>query len=93
MEKAAGQPSGEVCYRCLQPIARSAPRCLNCGERHSSANRLPIIIGILGLLALAFVAFIMIQVIQNNDIDTAPPDQPDEQSAPQTPDRPPPLNP
>jgi hypothetical protein len=93
MEKADGQSGGEVCHRCLQPIAPSAQRCTHCGERHSPRNRLPIFLGILGLLALVFVAFIMVQVIQNNDIDTAPPDQTDEQSAPQTPDRPPPLNP
>jgi hypothetical protein len=93
MEKAAAQASGEVCHRCLQPIAPSAQRCPNCGERHSPRNRLPIFIGILGLLALVFVAIIMVQVIRNNDADSAPPDQPDEQSSPQTPDRPPPLNP
>jgi len=93
MEKAAQHSSGEVCHRCLQPIDPSAQRCPNCGERHSPSRRLPILFGILGLLALIFVVFVMVTVIQNNDIDTAPPDQPDEQSAPQTPDRPPPLNP
>jgi hypothetical protein len=93
MEKAAERPSGEVCHRCLQPIAPSAQTCPNCGERHSPTRRFPIFVGILGLLALVFVAIIMIQVIQNNDIDTSAPDQTDEQSAPQTPDRPPPLNP
>jgi hypothetical protein len=46
----------------------------------------------LGLLALVFVAIVMVKVIQNSDADSAPPDQ-TEQSAPQTPDRPPPLNP
>jgi len=66
--------------------------CPNCGERHSSTRRVPIIIGILGLLALVFVAIIMVKVIQNSDIDSAPPDQTDE-SAPQQPDRPPPFNP
>ena len=89
MEKAAGRPSGEVCHRCLQPIAPSAKRCTNCGERHSPANRLPILMGILGLLALVFVGLVMLRVIQNSDADSAPPVQ-TEQSAP---DMPPPLNP
>jgi predicted nucleic acid-binding Zn ribbon protein len=93
MENAAERPSGEVCHRCLQPIAPNAQTCPNCGERHSPRNRLPIFIGILGLLALVFIAVIMFKTIQNSDADSAPPDQTDEQSAPQTPDRPPPLNP
>jgi hypothetical protein len=92
MENAAGQPSGEVCDRCLQPIAPSARRCPNCGERHSPANRLPILLEILGLLALIFVAVIMFKVMRSSDIDSAPSDQ-TEQSAPQQPDRPPPFNP
>ncbi|HMD70511.1 MAG TPA: hypothetical protein VKF41_04170 [Bryobacteraceae bacterium] len=92
MEKVAGSPTGEICHRCLQPVAPSAQRCPHCGERHVSTRRLPILIGILCLLALVFVGVIMIQVIWNNDIDTAPPDQPAGQSAPKTPDRPPPLN-
>ena len=92
MEQAVGQPSGEVCHRCLQPIAPHAQRCPNCGERHSPTNRLPILIGVLGLLALVFVGFVMAKVIQNSDADSAAPNQ-TEQSAPQTPDRPPPLNP
>jgi hypothetical protein len=91
MEKTAQEQSGEICHRCLQPIAPSAQTCPNCGERHSPRNRVPILIGILGLLALVFVAIVMIKVIQNSDIDTAPPDD-TEQSAPPSPDRPPPLN-
>jgi hypothetical protein len=84
MEKVAGQPPGEICHRCLQPIARSARRCRNCGERQSPANRVPIFFGILGLLALVFVAVIMLRVVRNSDIDSRPPDRP-EQSAPQEP--------
>jgi uncharacterized paraquat-inducible protein A len=91
MEKAAARPSNEICHRCLQPIAPSARRCPNCGERLSSSNRVPIFLGILGLLALVFVAIVMVQVIQNSDIDSAPSGK-TEQSAPQQPDRPPPLN-
>jgi hypothetical protein len=91
MEKAAERPSGEICHRCLQPIAPSARRCPNCGERLSPANRVPIFLGILGLLALIFVAIVMVKVIRSPDIDSAPPGQA-EQSAPQQPDRPPPLN-
>ena len=90
MEKVAGQPSGEICHRCLQPIAPRARVCRNCGERHSP-NSLPIFIGVLGLLALVFVAILMVKVIRNSDLDTAPAD-PTEESAPQTPDKPPPLN-
>ncbi|MGA2271760.1 MAG: hypothetical protein ABSH44_25135 [Bryobacteraceae bacterium] len=44
------------------------------------------------LLALIFVVYIMFTVIRNADIDSAPPDQTD-QSAPQQPEKPPPLNP
>jgi hypothetical protein len=91
MEKAAERPSREICHRCLQPIAPSAQSCPNCGERHSPARRLPILIGVLSLLALVFVVFVMITVIRNSDIDSAPPDQPKE-SAPQRPDAPPPLD-
>jgi hypothetical protein len=91
MEEAAARPSGEICHRCLQPIGPRARRCPNCGERLSPTNRVPIFLGILGLLALAFVAIIMVRVIRNSDIDSAPPGQAD-QSAPQKPDRPPPLN-
>jgi hypothetical protein len=89
MEEAARQPSGEVCHRCLQPIAPRAKRCTNCGERHSPTNRLPILFGILSLLALVFVGLVMVRVVQNSDADSAPPVQ-TEQS---TPDIPPPLNP
>jgi hypothetical protein len=92
MEKAAGQPSGETCHRCLQPIAPSARRCPNCGELHTRTHRVPIFIGILGLLALVFVAIIMVKVIRNSDIDSAPPDQ-TEESAPQQPEKLPPFNP
>jgi hypothetical protein len=92
MEESAERRSGEICHRCLQPIAPSAQRCPNCGERHTRTNRLPIFIGILGLLALVFVAIIMIQVVRNSDIDSAPPDQ-TEESAPQEPEKPPPFNP
>ena len=91
MEKAAVRPPGEVCHRCLQPIAPSARSCPNCGERLSSTNRVPIFLGILGLLALVFVAIVMVKVVRNSDIDSAPPDQ-TEQGALQQPDRPPPLN-
>jgi hypothetical protein len=92
MEKAAARPSGDICHRCLQPIAPSAQRCPNCGERLSPANRVPIFLGILGLLALVFVVMVMVKVIRNSDIDSAPPTQTQE-GAPQDPDRPPPLNP
>ena len=92
MEESAERPSGEVCHRCLQPIAPSARRCPQCGERHSPANRIPIFIGVLGLLALVFVAIIMFKVIRNSDIDSAPADQ-TEQSAPKQPEKPPPFNP
>jgi hypothetical protein len=91
MEKIAGQPSGEICHRCLQPIAPRARVCRNCGERHSP-NSLPIFIGVLGLLALVFVGLIMVKVMRNPDSDSAPPGQ-TEQSAPQQPDQPPPFNP
>jgi ribosomal protein L32 len=92
MEKAVERRSGEICHRCLQPIAPSAQRCPNCGERHSPSHRLPILIGIAGLLALFFIAIVMIKVIQNNDADSALPDR-TEQSAPQTSEKPAPLNP
>ena len=82
MEKAPARPSGEICDRCLQPIAPNAQRCRNCGERHSPANRIPIFLGVLGLVALAFVAMIMLKVIRNTDIDSAPPAQ-TEESTPQ----------
>jgi hypothetical protein len=91
MEKAPARPSGEICDRCLQPIAPNAQRCRNCGERHSPANRLPIILGVFGLLLLVFVAIVMLKVIRNTDIDSAPPVQTGE-STTQTPDRPPPSN-
>jgi ribosomal protein L40E len=94
MEETNGQPSVEICHRCLQPIAPSAQRCPNCGERHTRTHRFPIFIGIMGLLALLFVAFIMVRVIQNADIDSAPPDQTQtEDSAPLEPEKPPPFNP
>jgi predicted amidophosphoribosyltransferase len=73
MEEAAARPSGEICHRCLQPIAPNAQRCRNCGERHSPANRLPILLGVFGLLLLAFVAIVMLKVVRNSDIDSAPP--------------------
>jgi hypothetical protein len=92
MENAARQPLGEICHRCLQPIAANARRCPNCGELHSPTNRIPIFIGIMGLLALVFVAVIMIRMARNSEIDSAPPEQTD-QSAPQQPDSPPPFNP
>jgi hypothetical protein len=92
MEKVAERQSGEICHRCLQPIAPNAQRCRNCGERHSPANRLPIILGVFGLLLLVFVAIVMLKVIRNSDIDSAPPAQTGE-SAPQTPGGQPPLNP
>jgi hypothetical protein len=82
MENATGQPLGEICHRCLQPIAANARRCPKCGEPHSSTNRLAIFIGALGLLALVFVAVIMLRMARNSDIDSAPPAQTD-QSAPQ----------
>ena len=91
MEKAAERPSGEICHRCLQPIAPSARRCPNCGERLSPANRVPIFLGILGLLALVFVAIVMITVSRNSDIGSATPNQ-TEQGAQRQPDSPPPLN-
>ena len=91
MEKAAERPSGEICHRCLQPIALSARRCPTCGERLSPANRIPIFLGILGLLALAFVAIVMFSVIRSTDTGSAPPDQ-TEQGAQQPPNSPPPLN-
>ena len=91
MENATGQPLAEVCHRCLQPIAANARRCPNCGEPHSSTNRLTIFIGVLGLLALVFVAVIMLRMARNSDIDSAPPNQ-TEQGAQQQPDSPPPLN-
>jgi DNA-directed RNA polymerase subunit RPC12/RpoP len=92
MEKAAAQPSGEVCHRCLQPVAQSARRCPHCGERRSSTRRLPILIEVLGLLALVFVAIIMVKAIRNSHVDPTPADE-TEQSAPQPPDKPPPFNP
>ena len=82
MEEAAERRSGEICHRCLQPIAPNAQRCRNCGERHSPANRIPIFLGVLGLLALAFVAMVMLKVLRNADIDSAPPAQ-TEESTPQ----------
>ena len=91
MEKVAVRPSGEICHRCLQPIAPNAQRCRNCGERHSPANRLHILLGVLGLLALAFVAIVMFSVIRSTDTGSAPPAQ-TEESTPKTPDKPP-LNP
>ena len=91
MEKAAERPSGEICHRCLQPIALSARRCPNCGERLSPANRIPIFLGILGLLALVFVAIVIITVSRNSDIGSATPNQ-TEQGAQRQPDSPPPLN-
>ena len=91
MEKAAERPSGEICHRCLKPIALSARRCPNCGERLSPANRIPIFLGILGLLALIFVAIVMVKVSRSSDIRSAPPDQ-TEQGAQQQPNSPPPLN-
>jgi hypothetical protein len=75
MENAAARTSGEICYRCLQPIAPNAQRCRNCGERHSPANRLPILLGVFGLLLLVFVAIVMFKVVRNSDIDSAPPAQ------------------
>jgi hypothetical protein len=91
MEEAAGQPSVEVCHRCLQPVAANAQRCPKCGERRTPANRLLMLIGILGLLVLVFVAVIMVTASRNSAINSTPPDQ-TEQSAPQQPDKPPPLN-
>jgi predicted amidophosphoribosyltransferase len=81
MEKVAERPPGEICHRCLQPIAPNAQRCRNCGERHSPANRIPIFLGVLGLLALAFLAMVMLKVIRNTDIDSAPPAQTEESTA------------
>jgi len=92
MENAAGQPSGEVCHRCLQPIAPSARACRNCGERHSPANRIPIFVGILGLLALVLVGIAVFKLMGSSDSGAAPSNQ-TEQSAPQKLDRPPPFNP
>jgi hypothetical protein len=92
MENAAGQPVGEICHRCLQPIAANARRCPNCGEPHSPTNRVAIFIGVLGLLALVFVAVIMLRMARNSDIDSAPPAQTN-QSAPQQPGSSPPFNP
>jgi hypothetical protein len=92
MEKAAGQRPGEVCHRCLQPIASSAQRCPNCGERLSPTNHLSLFLGILGLLALVFAAIVMVKVMRTSDTDSAPSGQTD-QSAPRHPDRPPPFNP
>ena len=92
MENAAERPPGEICHRCLQPIAPNAQRCRNCGERHSPANRLPIFLGVLGLLLLAFVAIVMLKVIRNSDTDSAPSARAGE-STPQTPGGKSPLNP
>jgi ribosomal protein L40E len=92
MEQAAERPSGEICHRCLQPISPKAQTCPNCGERHTRTRGVPIFIGVMCLLALIFVVYIMFTVIRNADIDSAPPDQTD-QSAPQQPEKPPPLNP
>ena len=86
MENAAERPAGEVCHRCLQPIAPSAQRCPNCGERHTRPHYLPIFLGILGLLALVFIVIVMVKAVQESDTDSAPPD-PTAQSAPQTPTR------
>jgi hypothetical protein len=90
MEETA-ERAGEICHRCLQPIATNAQRCPNCGERHARTRRIPIFIGVLCLLALVFVFIIMMRTIRESDIESAPPEQTD-QSAPQ-PDKPPPLNP
>jgi hypothetical protein len=92
MEKAAGQPPGEICDRCLQPIAPSARRCPNCGERRFPTNRLPVFMGILGLLALVLAAIAAFTLMRNSGTDSAPTDQ-TEQSAPQKPEKPPPFNP
>jgi ribosomal protein L32 len=91
MEKAVERQSGEVCHRCLQPVAPSAQRCPNCGERHARTHHLPLLIGILGVLALIFVAIIMVKVIQNTDLESTPSDD-TEQSTPQQPEKPPPFN-
>jgi hypothetical protein len=92
MENAAERPAGEVCHRCLQPIAPSAQRCPNCGERHFPTNRLPIFLGVLGLLVLVLAAIAMFKLMRNSGVNPAPTDQ-TEQSAPQQPDKPPPFNP
>ena len=91
MEKAVERQSGEVCHRCLQPVAPSAQRCPNCGERHARTHHLPLLIGILGVLALIFVAIVIITVSRNSDIGSATPNQ-TEQGAQRQPDSPPPLN-
>ena len=91
MEEAAVPPVGEVCHRCLQPVAASAQRCPHCGERRST-RRLPILIQILGVLALVFVAIVVVKAIRDSHVDPVPADE-TEQSAPQPPDKAPPFNP
>ena len=96
----------EVCTRCLQPVPASASRCANCGNRVNAFRGLSILVGIIGMAALVFVIVIMFQVVRNVDIESAPPEQqqdesgmtPDkpgmssEQGKPDKPEKPPPLN-
>ena len=89
MEEAAVPPVGEVCHRCLQPVAASAQRCPHCGERRST-RRLPILIQILGLLALVFVAIVVVKAIRDSHVDPAPADETEQ--TPKTPEKPPPFN-
>jgi cytoskeletal protein RodZ len=84
MPKAGPVKSNEVCARCLQPVPAKAARCANCGNKVNSFRGLPLLVGFVGMAALIFVIVIMFQVVQNVDIESAPPEQQqDESSVPQ----------
>ena len=97
------QQSRGICHRCFQPVPVKAASCANCGERVNSFRQLPILVGILGVVALVFVIVIMFQVVRNVDIESAPPEQQQDNpgpsqsksgssSEPVNPDKPPPAN-
>jgi len=87
--------SGEICGRCLQPVAHADAKCRNCGMPRMRTRRLTIWIAVTGLLALLFVIVIMVKSVWDADIESAPPDGGGDNAAPSSsrgPDNPPPLN-